>query len=354
VKLVSSVAVDETTEKFSAWFDYDFDGTTEFEVPPLPEIPEEYGIGLIVGASGSGKSSILRYNFGNPEKFQWKSDLAIVSHFSGPEEARDKLAAVGLNSVPSMLRPYHCLSNGEQFRADVAIRLQDGAVVDEFTSVVDRNVARSVSVAIRRYVDKSGLRNLVIASCHKDIVEWLQPDWVYDLDNGSFTTGRSLQRPRMELHLYETDRTAWETFRRHHYLSETLLSSSKCYVLMMNDSPVAFTAVITFPSGTVKNAYREHRTVVLPDFQGLGLGVRMSDVCAWLQTSAGRRYYSKTSHYRFGEYRDSAESWKATKHNRVKRNAKDAGRKWVGANDRVCYSHEFVGDKPGCFEEDCQ
>jgi ABC-type ATPase with predicted acetyltransferase domain len=144
---------DEITKEISKAFDYDFDGTTKFEVPFLPELPKEFGIGLIVGASGSGKSSLLE-QFGKEEDLIWSKEKAICSHFDDATEAREKLSGVGFNSIPSWLRPYHVLSTGEKFRADLARRIKTNSVIDEFTSVVDRNVAKSCAYAIRRYVDK--------------------------------------------------------------------------------------------------------------------------------------------------------------------------------------------------------
>lgn len=143
-----------------------------------PELPETWGIGLLVGASGTGKSLLLR-QFGTERQVRW-GDKPIIEYFVSPE----KLAAVGLNDVPTWCRPYRALSNGQQFRADLARRLQSGEVVDEYTSVVSRPVAKSASRALRRYVDHTGLNRLVLATCHHDVEEWLVPDWVIDTDEG--------------------------------------------------------------------------------------------------------------------------------------------------------------------------
>jgi ABC-type ATPase with predicted acetyltransferase domain len=117
------------------------------------------------------------------------ADKAIVSHFNNPEDAIDKLSAVGLNSVPSWYKPYHVLSTGEKFRADLARKLRDGAVIDEFTSVVDRNVAKAASVAMSKHIKRTGLSNIVIVTCHRDILDWLEPDWVIDTDTGHMYDG---------------------------------------------------------------------------------------------------------------------------------------------------------------------
>lgn len=143
---------------------------------------------MIVGSSGSGKSTLLN-SFGEEENPKWHLDKSIVSHFESPDEAINLLTAVGLNSVPSWYKPYHVLSNGEKFRADLARKIKDGAVIDEFTSVVDRNVAKAASVALVRYIKKNNIKNVVLSTCHRDILEWLEPDWVIDTDLGEYTEG---------------------------------------------------------------------------------------------------------------------------------------------------------------------
>ena len=148
-KLTSKVEIDDIVAEISNVFDYEFDGTSEFQPWSKPKVPEDFGIGLIVGGSGSGKSTLLK-QFGSETTVEWNSNKAVASHFDTSEDAQDKLAAVGFNSIGDWVKPYHVLSNGQQFRADLARRLTDNAIIDEFTSVVDRNVAKSCSVALRR------------------------------------------------------------------------------------------------------------------------------------------------------------------------------------------------------------
>jgi len=177
-------------------FDMDNDKATAlaaFHPWAMPDMPDEWGIGLIVGSSGSGKSLLLS-EFGTPDAHEWDS-RPIIDHF----EDADPLMAVGLNDVPAWCRPFHVLSNGQQFRADMAKSLRDGALVDEFTSVVSRSTAQSASIAIRRYVDRVGLSRMVLATCHHDVENWLVPDWVIDTDMGVL---RSTDAERKVWHLY--------------------------------------------------------------------------------------------------------------------------------------------------------
>lgn len=349
--LRSTVKQDEFTAYVSGLFDYPFDGTTEFTLPAV-ELPTA-GLGLIVGPSGSGKTTLLRAR-GAVELPEWSTDKAIVSAFATPIEAVERLMAVGLNTIPAWFRPYSILSTGEQFRANLARQLVDDALIDEFTSVVDRQVACAASVALSRYVRQHGL-TVTLASCHRDITDWLEPDWVYDTLDGTLRTsavGRSLwQRPSIRLNIYEGPeaRRLWPVFRPHHYLSGSLLSAARCFVALWGEQPIGFASAIAMPNGYVKNAWREHRTVILPDFQGLGLGVRLSDYVATVHTAEGKRYFSRTAHPRMGEYRNRSPLWRPTSKNRVARKDYDkpgrqgSFRAYFVNTSRVCYSHEYVG-----------
>jgi len=187
--LISSVDRDEFITASEKAFDCIFDGTSKFYPWKLPKnIPSKFSIGVIVGSSGSGKSTMLKH-FGTEEKLIWEANKSIVSHFENPDEAINKLGSVGLNTVPSWYKPYDVLSNGEKFRADLARRIKSNSVIDEFTSVVDRNVAKAASVSMSRYVRKNNLENIVISTCHSDIVDWLEPDWVLNTDTGELLDG---------------------------------------------------------------------------------------------------------------------------------------------------------------------
>lgn len=344
MELVSRVVTDAITETISKNFDYDFDGETTFKVPSFNPPQEDFQIGLIVGPSGSGKSTILK-SFGEEAFPMWMENVSVASHFDSAEEAQERLAAVGLNSIPSWFRPFHVLSTGEKFRADMARRLMDGVVIDEFTSVIDRNVAKSCANAVSRYIRNKGLRNVVFASCHYDIIEWLKPDWVFDTVQGKFLPRGCLRRPAIELELLPCGVSAWPIFSAHHYLTENINKSGKFWICLWGSNVVGFGSAISYPSGTVKNAYRGHRTVVLPDYQGLGIGVRISDAIAEMYVSQGCRYFSKTVHPRMGEYRNNSPLWKPTSKNMKKR--RDKGRTHLGGwapRDIVSYSHEYIGN----------
>lgn len=154
----------------------------------------DWNIGLVVGPSGSGKSSIGRELVRAGAKWwdpRWPKDRPIVDAVGRGEEydvVTGAFAAVGLGDVPAWLRPHSVLSMGEQFRANLARLCVEGGddttwVVDEFTSVVDRQIARIGSMAFAKTFRRTG-GQAVLLSCHHDIVEWLVPDWCYDTGTG--------------------------------------------------------------------------------------------------------------------------------------------------------------------------
>ena len=89
--------------------------------------------------------------------------------------------AVGFGSVPSWLKPYSVLSNGEKMRVDLARALleQDTICFDEFTSVVDRQVAQTMCIATNKAIKRTNKRFIAV-TCHYDVLEWLEADWIFD------------------------------------------------------------------------------------------------------------------------------------------------------------------------------
>lgn len=165
---------------------------------PIEDKP--WSVGLIVGPSGSGKSTLLR-QFGQPAELDWPS-LSVIDDFSpeiGMQQVADACQAVGFNTIPAWLRPYSVLSNGEQFRVTLARLLAEQGegvlCVDEFSSVVDRQVAKIASYAAGKYARRQG-RQFVAASCHEDVIDWLRPDWIIRPDLGSFEWCEVSPRPK--------------------------------------------------------------------------------------------------------------------------------------------------------------
>lgn len=174
------------TKKIKSDFDYKQNETIT-KLKGVIETPKKWNIGCIVGSSGSGKSTIARTKFSkyyiNGFEYDNNSVLDNMNEQCTVEEITKMFYRVGFGSVPEWFKPYSCLSTGEKMRVDVARALlqSDKVVYDEFTSVVDRTVAHNLCIALSKYLKQTN-KQFIAVSCHKDIIEYLQPDWIFDTD----------------------------------------------------------------------------------------------------------------------------------------------------------------------------
>lgn len=194
--LTSEIVNDKYTEYLYKHYDIQTKDYTSTDIPLISQgdwgkmNEDNWNILLICGKSGSGKSTLLK-EIGEIPTLEYDYTKAVISQFPKltEEDACDLLCGVGLSSVPTWLRKPQELSNGERARLDLCMSLycarESGiALIDEFSSVVNRDVAKSMSYALQRYVRQRGLK-VVICSCHFDIIEWLTPDYVFNLEHKS-------------------------------------------------------------------------------------------------------------------------------------------------------------------------
>ncbi|MDI3259506.1 MAG: GNAT family N-acetyltransferase [Sinobacteraceae bacterium] len=282
------------------------------------DLPEEWHIGVIVGPSGCGKSTLARALFGEPPTFSWNPHGSLLDDFPAHMSMREiveLLSSVGFASPPSWRKPYAVLSNGEQFRVAVARTLaerKDLAVIDEYSSVVDRTVAQSCSRALAKTLRRTG-RRVVLASCHYDILPWLEPDWVYEPMEDRLTVGRRLRCPSVAIRVSPISPAAWRRFRDHHYLSSDLHRAARCFGAWLDDQLIGFLAILHFPHPADAHIKRIHRVVVLPDYQGLGLGKRLCSLAGALCKALGWRCMLITSHPGLIRALGSASDWRVNR-----------------------------------------
>ena len=314
---------------------------------PIEERP--WNVGLIVGPSGAGKTSIMRRVFGEPEAFAW-SGASVIDDFDarfGVGAVADICMAVGFNTIPAWLRPYRVLSNGEQFRVDLARRLLEGGdlvVCDEFTSVVDRQVARIGANAVQKYIRKAA-RQFVAVTCHYDLEDWLQPDWVFEPATMTFRWRSVQRRPAIECVVRHVPHAAWNQFSRFHYMTAELSRSARCFQLDVDGAPAAFAATLFRPHPRVSNIYGISRVVTLPDFQGLGLVFALIDRIAAAYRAKGFRLRGYPAHPSFIRSMDRSPVWRLDKPpGRVTNNRNDTTTIGAGSfGGRPCAVFEYVG-----------
>ena len=373
-------------QQIAGMFDIDVQqkAVQTFHTDDIPT-DDDWKVGLIVGPSGSGKSSVARHVFGDRlyECGNWPHDKAVIDCFDcdSIRDVTQLLIVVGFSSPPSWIKPYHVLSNGERFRCDLAKALagkvqsskckvqshvnedrrtqntgnemetlctlhselctHNVVVFDEFTSVVDRNVAKVGSAAIARGI-KSGRMpcRFVAVTCHYDVTEWLEPDWVLDMATGSVTR-RSLRRPAVHLRIVRCKRNAWELFKRHHYLSAGIPQGCRLYMALWDDEPVAICVIV--PMFGKRNHWRISRIVTLPDYQGIGIGSALFDGIAEMYASTGVRVGATASHPSILAHCEKSPLWRTIS---IRKTGSRASKHhhYQGAVGRATVSFEYVGE----------
>jgi len=348
-------------------FDIQTTEHTEVRIPyDISQIDSfDWNIGVIYGSSGSGKTTILK-SLGALSKCNFDNSMPLISNFDWmePSDVTKLFTSIGLSSVPSWLRPFALLSNGEQHRAEVAFKIATAPrgkiiLIDEFTSVVNRDVAKAMSFAMQKYARKNKLK-IIVASVHYDIFEWLMPDWSCSPQNGGVLERHDylrLGRPSIELQVSRVQASVWDMFKKHHYMTEEFNPSFHLLLFEWGVNPVAICAYSPLPSGTLKNAFRLTRTVVLPDFQGIGIGKGVSNFTSAVLKAKGGRVFTKTVNPALGEYRNvSSSEWRQTSKNGRKRRdvngsvSRYAEGSWTPL-ERASYCHEYVGDALEGYEE---
>lgn len=271
-----------------------------FDLEIEADLSGDWSIGVVVGPSGSGKTSIGRVVFGDDLIHDytkgWAPDRPIVDEIAPDgdfNEVTGALASVGLGNVPAWLRPFRVLSNGEQFRAGLARLIcdkPDRVVVDEFTSVVDRQIARIGSQAFQKAWRRSNPGGkVVLLTPHYDILDWVQPDWVIDTKDRTFTRGQPRRRPDIELEIVKVNGSYWRYFKPHYYLDLPHPPAAEFFVGLVEGELACHLAVS--PLFTAK-AYRATRLVTMPEWQGAGVGAKLLDaVCQHHLDGNGRRGY---------------------------------------------------------------
>jgi ABC-type lipoprotein export system ATPase subunit len=252
------------------------------------DITSPFNIGLILGASGSGKTTLAKQIYGD-KVFESNIDFSkpVIDQF--PEEmsyddCASTLSGIGLTSVPCWIRPIYTLSNGQRARAEAALALispSEFIVIDEWTSVVDRTVAKVMSHCVQKLARRTQ-KKIVLLSCHYDVVEWLNPDWIIDCNKQQFIDRRLLRpeersrREKLTFSIQPVDNSCWKNFSKYHYLSNKLASGRNHFFGLFENSNqigfIAFTNYVPWKDKSKPMIMHANRIVVHPDYAGMGLG----------------------------------------------------------------------------------
>lgn len=310
VTLKSPVSTTFRCQKAANSLDIDTEKKSVHAFSVQADIESDFNVGLIVGASGSGKTTLAKQIYGEDVFIScMQPDLPVIDQF--PEELTydecvSILTGVGLTSVPCWIRPVYTLSNGQKARAKIALMMAkkpEMAVVDEWTSVVDRNAAKVMSYCIQKHTRRTDTR-IVLLSCHYDVIEWLNPDWVIDCNKSQYIDRRSLRRDferkeKLSFEVRRADRSSWRNFSKYHYLSENLPGGHvECFGLFSGNDQIGFCCFanyVPWADRTKAKKMHSNRVVIHPDYAGLGLGIRFVNECAVVMAAAGFDVFAKLS-----------------------------------------------------------
>lgn len=287
------------------------------------DLSGNWNIGVVVGPSGSGKTSIGKMIFGANKIYDyhqgWDNDKPIIDCIAPDgdfNEVTGALSNVGLGDVPAWLRPFRVLSNGEQFRAGLARLICEKPteiVVDEFTSVIDRQIAKIGSQAFQKSWRKNNPKGkIVLLTPHYDILEWLQPDWVIDTKTKTFERGLPWQRPKIDLQIWKVDQSYWRFYKPHYYLDLPMPVAGE-YFIGTVDGELACHMCVT-PRFEIKG-YRGTRLVTMPEWQGAGVGSKFLNFIAQYHLDGNGRknkkypLYFHTSHPQLCGYLRYSKKW---------------------------------------------
>jgi ABC-type Mn2+/Zn2+ transport system ATPase subunit len=288
------------------------------------DLDSPWSVGLIVGASGSGKTTLAKKIFGD-DCFDFKIDETkpIIEQF--PEElsyneCQSALMGVGLTQVPCWIRPVYTLSNGQKARAIAALQMatNDSFVVDEWTSVVDRTVAKAMSNCLSKHARRINKR-ICAVSCHYDVAEWLNPDWIIDCNKQTYTDRRLLwqnfkRSEQLEFTIREINSSSWRYFSKYHYLSDKVPGGKTVFFgLFCNDEQIGFQCFANYTphrDKRTKMQMHSNRTVIHPDYVGLGLGIKLINLTSKIMHDKGFDVRAKFSSTPVAKAFEKCSEWK--------------------------------------------
>ena len=299
-------------QKAANSLDIDLSKKLRHEFKVEADIESDFNVGLIVGASGSGKTTLATSIYGEAALGRvLDPSQPVIEQFPDEytyEDCVRSLNGVGLSAVPCWIRPAASLSNGQRERAEIALQMarEDKLVViDEWTSVVDRTVGKIMSDCIQRWARKQD-KQVVLMSCHYDVLDWLQPDWVIDCNKQEYIDRRCLRRSRKEkltFELRKIGRESWRFFSKYHYLSERLPGGHiELFGLFLGDDQIGFQCFANYVPWREseraqgrKKMMHSNRTVIHPDYVGLGLGLILINESSKVMHNEGFKVMAKFS-----------------------------------------------------------
>lgn len=354
VRLQSPIAKSFRCQKAANSLDIDVEKKSVHQLNVTADLKSDFNVGLILGASGSGKTTLAKQIFGNDcFKTALRDDKPVIDQF--PEgwdydQCASTLSGIGLTSVPCWIRPVYTLSNGQKARAEAALQManlnENGiTVIDEWTSVVDRTVAKVMSHCVQKHARREK-KKIILLSCHYDVVEWLNPDFIIDCNKQEYIDRRAMvgtfeRTDRLRLDIREVDRKTWPYFSKYHYLSDKL-PGGKIYTfgLFNGDDQIGFQCFAAYIIGN-HTTFFSNRTVVHPDYAGLGLGIKIIDETSKIMRKKGFDIKAKFSSMPVYRAMKKSPLWRCTAINKpIKKQKMGKIKNVSGTNREDCFRNK--------------
>lgn len=271
---------------------------------------------LLIGPSGSGKSSVLaeierRFAGGcRVDRVSFPGDVAVIDRIAPWGLLRDALAiltACGMGEAHLWVRSFSSLSDGEKFRARLAraIALHGRSspsaplLCDEFCSILHRRAAKAIAFGLRKIATRRRLC-IVLAASNEDVISDLQPDTIVRLDGTTrATVERRAVRPskpislRRRLRIELGAKRDYEAFACMHYRATDELGFVDKVFVMRDAAGGSPVGIVVYAHAPLELALRNQATegrftrnpkrlnrcmrilrrlVIHPDLRGTGLG----------------------------------------------------------------------------------
>jgi GNAT superfamily N-acetyltransferase len=205
-------------------------------------------------------------------------------------------------------------------------------------------VAQIGAHAVQKYV-RANKRQFIAISCHYDIIDWLQPDWIFEPATMHYTAREGIQRrPSLQVHIGRVPYSAWRMFAPFHYLTAALSPAARCFAMFVNDHPASFGAMLCRPHPRVKDVWGLSRLVTLPDWQGLGLAMILSDTLGAAYKAWGKRMHTYPAHPSLVRSFDRSPNWSMRKRPGVFTALNKGNAQFGKFGGRPCAVFEYCGD----------
>lgn len=272
------------------------------------------------------------------------------------EVKKVKLTQVALNERnPRTITEVKLLKLVESILVFPRMMEQRPIVIDEAFMALGGNMRLKALTQISSFAIQKAIRRnnkqFIAVTCHYDVQDWLMPDWVFNTDTMTFQTidaeTQKKNRPPINIEIREVRNNKaeiWRIFSKYHYLSYSFNTAARAFVCYANGNLAGFTSALPFPHPKKKNTMKLHRTVVFPDYQGVGIAGALQNEVAEYLSKNGKTVISTMSHPAMIVAHIRDKKWVMTRHSRSS-SGKIQNKYVKGSTScaRITCSFEYIG-----------